>query len=108
MEKNYKEGLGREEIPWTDQFFVSDYKKIIERYWTKRTAEVDDDYKTFEDNFAIDVGLGFNSKSEKIKWLSIFNSHRNLWAHEGTKEKGLNHSEVQFLQEIYDHFSLGD
>lgn len=106
MEKNYKEGFGREEIPWTDQFFVSDYKKIIEKYWTKRTDEVGEDFKTFEEKFSIDVGLGFNSKSEKIKWLSIFNSHRNLWAHEGTKEKGLNHDEVQFLQYICDHFGL--
>ena len=51
----------------------------------------------------IDVGYGFNSKAERLKWLSVFNSHRNNWAHAGTKEKGLNREEVNFLQVVYDH-----
>lgn len=25
MEKDYKDGLGRREIPWTEQFFIKDY-----------------------------------------------------------------------------------
>lgn len=106
MEKNYKEGLGRQEIPWTDQFFITDYKKIIEKYWGKAPASKDDDFATFEKHFAIDIGQGFNSKAEKLKWLSMFSSLRNLWAHEGSKEKGLNQHEVDFLQNIHDHFGL--
>lgn len=106
VEKNYKEGLGRSEIPWTDQFFVSDYKKIIEKYWSKKPEANDPDFTSFADTFSIDIGMGFNSKAEKLKWLSLFNSHRNLWAHEGTKEKGLNHKEVKFLEEIYKYFEL--
>jgi DNA sulfur modification protein DndB len=51
----------------------------------------------------MDVGYGFNSKAERLKWLSVFNSHRNNWAHAGTKEKGLNREEVNFLQVVYDH-----
>jgi DNA sulfur modification protein DndB len=103
MEKNYKEGLGRAEIPWTDQFFVTDYKKIIEKYWTRR-PDNDTEFVSFENIFSIDIGNDFNSKSDKLKWISIFNSYRNLWAHEGTKEKGLNHKEVAFLEKIYDFF----
>ena len=106
MEKNYKEGLGRKEIPWTDQFSVTDYKKIIEKYWTRAPNPVPDDFQTFEKQFALDVGQGFNSKAEKLKWLSYFGSYRNTWAHEGTKEKGLNRSEVEFLRDIHGRFSL--
>ncbi|MGR3636534.1 MAG: hypothetical protein ACU0BK_11515 [Shimia sp.] len=101
MEKNYKEGLGRTEIPWTDQFFIKDYKNIIEKYWGRKPEVDADDFKTFEEHFALDIGQGFNSKAEKLKWLSIFNSYRNTWAHEGTKEKGLNQSEVSFLREVH-------
>ncbi|MGV0912701.1 DGQHR domain-containing protein [Martelella sp. FOR1707] len=101
MEKNYKEGLGRKDIPWTDQFFITDYKKIIEKYWSKVPEECPPDFRSFESHFAIDIGHGFNSKAEKLKWLSIFNSYRNNWAHEGTKEKGLNKEEVSFLRDVY-------
>jgi DNA sulfur modification protein DndB len=33
IEKQYKEGLGRKDIPWTDMFFISDYKEIIDKKW---------------------------------------------------------------------------
>ncbi|MDZ4364639.1 MAG: DGQHR domain-containing protein [Brevundimonas sp.] len=104
IEKNYKEGLGRQNIPWTDQFFISDYKTIIERYWTRAPDEPIPGFKTFEQQFSIDVGQGFKSKSERVKWLSLFSSLRNLWAHEGTKEKGLNQHEVDLLKKIHDQF----
>ena len=104
-EKNYKEGLGRHEIPWTDQFGLSDYKTIIEKYWAKSPDDANDDFVTLGDHFSIDIGKGFNSKAEKLRWFSQFTSLRNLWAHEGTKEKGLNREEVEFLKSI--HQSLG-
>lgn len=104
-EKRYKEGLGRVPIDWTEQFFISDYKKIIEKYWTKSPDSPSSDFETFEKHFSIDVGHGFNSKDEKIKWLSLFNTLRNLWAHEGSKEKGLNRDEVELLEKI--HGALG-
>jgi DNA sulfur modification protein DndB len=102
IQRQYAEGLGRKEIPWTDMFNIYDYKWIIEKHWTKRPNPDDPNFVTFEDEFSIDVGLGFNSKAEKLKWVSIFNSHRNLWAHEGTKEKRLNRDEVKFLAEIHE------
>ncbi|MFE0019302.1 DGQHR domain-containing protein [Mesorhizobium sp. NPDC059054] len=105
MEKNYKEGLGRQEIPWTDQFFIKDYKTIIERYWAKK-PEGRAGAESFEQHFSIDVGHGFSSKSDKIKWISLFNTLRNNWAHEGTKEKGLNKSDVELLAKIHDKLGL--
>ena len=106
MEKNYKEGLGRKEIVWTDQFTISDYKKIIEKYWVKAPKLNTETFQTFEKQFALDIGHGFNSKAEKLKWLSFFGSYRNTWAHEGTKEKGLNRGEVEFLRDVHRKFSL--
>lgn len=108
MEKNYKEGLGRKEIPWTDQFTISDYKKIIEKYWGRSPEPMQDDFQTFEELFAWDIGQGFNSKAEKLKWLSFFGSYRNIWAHEGTKETGLNRSEVDFIRKLHKHFKLDE
>ncbi len=105
MEKNYKEGLGRQEVPWTEQFFIKDYKTIIEKYWSKKLDDMPN-AESFEQHFSIDVGHGFNSKSDKIKWISIFNTLRNNWAHEGTKEKGLNKSEVELLSKIHNKLGL--
>lgn len=106
VEKNYKEGLGRHEIPWTDQFGLSDYKTIIEKYWSKAPEGKVEGFETFEQHFSINVGQGFNSKAERLRWLSRFTSLRNLWAHEGTKEKGLNREEVDFLKKIHDSLGL--
>jgi DNA sulfur modification protein DndB len=96
--------LGRKTIPWTEMFFISDYKDIIKKYWTNTPDPMPPTFRTFQDEFSIDVGHGFNSKEEKIKWISFFNSHRNLWAHEGTKEERLNREEVNFLKAIHKHF----
>jgi len=102
-EKNYKEGLKNTNVHWTEMFSINDYKSIILKYWTK-SAERLNDFKTFEREFSVDIGSGFNSKAEKTKWISQFNSLRNLWAHEGTKEKGLNKEEVNFLKKIHSQF----
>lgn len=104
MEKNYKEGLGRQEIPWTDQFYIKDYKTIIEKYWAKKPDNLG--AESFEQHFSIDVGHGFSSKPDKVKWISLFNTLRNNWAHEGTKEKGLNKSDVELLAKIHDGLGL--
>lgn len=105
MEKDYKDGLGRREIPWTDQFFIKDYKNIIEKYWSKKPND-SEEAKSFEQHFSIDIGHGFNSKADKIKWISLFNTLRNNWAHEGTKEKGLNKSDVELLTKIHSRLGL--
>lgn len=106
MEKAYKEGLERRDIHWTEMFMINQYKAIIEKYWTRRPEIPDNSFETFEDHFAIDIGYGFNSKGEKLKWLSMFNTLRNNWAHEGTKEKGLNRKEVDLISKIYQNLGL--
>ena len=98
MEKEYKDGLKKRQIPWTDQFFIMDYKKIIEDYWGRRPEEEVAGFRTFEEHFALDVGYGNKSKKEKMKWISVLNQYRNKWAHEGTKEEGLNKVEVYELE----------
>ncbi len=104
MEKHYKEGLEVKETHWTEMFNINDYKTIIEKYWTKTPDDDISDFKSFEKQFSIDIGKGFNSKAEKIKWLSLLNSYRNVSAHAGSKDKGLNRSEVDFLEKVYNHF----
>lgn len=104
MEKNYKDGLGRKKIDWTEMFNINDYKTIIEKYWVKKPEIEINDFTTFEKDFSIDIGEGIGGKPKALKWISFFNSYRNLWAHEGTKEKRLDKSEVEFIEKIHNHF----
>lgn len=101
-EKNYKDGISKR-VDWTEMFNINEYKKIIEDYWTKKPEPLEENFQTFEGYFAIDIGVG-KRKKELVKWITLFNSYRNLWAHEGTKEKRLNKEEVKFLKMVYDHF----
>lgn len=102
--KNYKEGIEVKEIDWTEMFNIVDYKDIIKSYWTKEPSVKKNDFTTFSKEFSIDIGEGFNSKADRLKWISIFNTHRNTLAHIGTKETGLNKEEVAFLEKIHNHF----
>ena len=99
--KIFKETKVRKDIEWTQMFFILDYKKIIETHWSKHPETSSTNFSSFQDTFSIDVGYGFNSKSEKIKWLSLFNTLRNNWAHQGTKESGVNQEELKQLQQIH-------
>ena len=83
----YEQGLGRKTVDWTEMFTILNYKTIIEKHWTKHPQVIQEEFKTFEDVFALDMGLG--------------NSHRNLWAHEGSKKKTLNREEVEFLEDLH-------
>ena len=78
MEKNYKEGLIKREVHWTEMFNINDYKSIIEKYWVQIPNDLgkDIEFKTFQDEFSIDIGDGFNSKAERLKWISRFNEFR--------------------------------
>lgn len=104
MEKFYKEFKKKKTVDWTEMFNINDYKTIIEKYWTTSPENSNNEFKSFEKLFALDIGLGFNSKKEQTKWIALFNSYRNLWAHEGSKEKRLNKDEVGKLALMYNHF----
>lgn len=99
-ERNYKEGLGVSSIEWTDMLTISDYKNIVTKFWSKLPNEANDKFTTFAVDFSIDIGEGFNSKNDKVKWMSYFGKYRNSLAHEGTKSRGLNQNEVEFLDKI--------
>ncbi len=105
MEDNYKQGLPKQNVRWTEMFFIKDYGSIIEKYFTKRPDDAEG-FKTFEDYFALDIGFGFNSKSEKTKWINLLNSYRSRWAHQGTKEKGLTKQEVETVEKIHKLLNL--
>ena len=86
-------------------FNIYDYKSIITDYATTMPKDENErfSYKNFHNEFAIDSGFGVQGKNA-FKWIDHFNSYRNMWAHEGTKEKTLNKEEVAFLERIYYHF----
>ena len=100
-EKDWKQFGEKREIEWTEMFSVLDYKKIIEKYWTKKSEN--EDFNSFEKIFSLDINLGFSSKTEKTKWISKFNSLRNNWAHQASKNNGLNLLEVDLLKKMYNH-----
>jgi DNA sulfur modification protein DndB len=101
-EKQYKEGMPIKDRHWTEMLTIMDYKNLIEKYWTRKVEN--DKFEPFEKIFSIDIGEDFNSKSDKVKWISYLNSYRNIIAHSATKESGLNHEEVAILEKIYRHF----
>ena len=101
MEKHYKEFNENKYVDWTEKFNITDYKTIIENYWTKSNDE--DGFMTFQNIFSLDIGLGFNSKKEKTKWIAKLNSLRSNWAHEGSKNNGLSKSEVALLKKMHNH-----
>lgn len=102
MERFYKEFDKSKEIHWTEMFNINDYKTIIEKYWTKTPTKEVPGFQTFQTQFSFEYG--FDGKHKETKWISLFNSYRNSWAHEGTKEKRLNREEVSFLNDVYNHF----
>lgn len=105
-EKNHKEGLDVDDTDWKDMFNINDYKAIIEKHWGKTPDDLKsgEKFETFQSIFSIDIGEGIGSKPKSLKWVSRFNSYRNLWAHEGTKEKRLNKEETGFLEFIHGKF----
>ena len=78
-------------------FKISVDHNLVEGY------EKDAGFTTFETLFSLDIGLGFNSKKDKTKWIAKFNSLRNNWAHEASKNNGLSKEEVATLKIMYSH-----
>lgn len=106
QEYNYKNNLGSEEVDWTGMFHITDYKSIIEKHWSRRPQQENENFKSFQQIFAYDDGGDFNNKSDEIRWLSKFNKYRNTRTHGATKEKKLNKEEIEYLKKIYYHFKL--
>ena len=97
MAKYHREGVPFDNVEWTDMLEMADLKNIIERYWTREKPE-SPAFKTFEKIFSYDIGDGFNTKTERTKWLSLLSSYKDLWS---SDNKGLNRSQVDRLEEIH-------
>ncbi len=110
QEYNHKNNISSDEIDWKEMFNIIDYKNMIEKHWSKQPESTVLDFRSFQEVFSYrdNSEEDFNNKSDKIKWLSKFNQYRNKRAHSATKGKKLNKEEIQFLQNIYNHFQLSD
>ncbi|CAC9605641.1 hypothetical protein [uncultured Gammaproteobacteria bacterium] len=84
------------EYSWTEFFEINDYKKIILKEWSQKPK----DLKSMEQLFSVFSESG-NNKVTKTKWIDRFSKIRNLVSHSGSKEKGINKKEVEFLQETH-------
>lgn len=82
---------------WTEEMEVTDYKKIIERFWMI-PKEDDPDYVTFEDEFTIKITDKCTSKKDKLKWLSELISMSPAWT--SLKGKALTKDQVNTLDMI--------
>lgn len=106
QEYNHKNNLGSEEVDWTGMFYITDYKSIIEKHWSKQLKQDNQSFTSFQQLFSYDDDGDFNNKADKIRWLSKFNKYRNTRTHGATKEKKLNKEEIEYLRKIYCHFKL--
>jgi len=104
--ENSKIGLGDELEDWTEQLNLSDFRTMIMDHWTDKPEEPDENFKNFADLFSYDVGMGFHSKGDKVKWLQTLNGLRRNIGHSGVKAKGVSRENVDFIENIYFHFEL--
>lgn len=91
--------MGDDEIDeenWSDYLQVTDYKDIIEKNWLMNNG--DENFRTFSEEFSINIGDNFKSKKDKIKWLTDFIQYRT--AQKSTKGKPLNRLQVNELSII--------
>lgn len=78
------------EHDWKDWIEVSDYKKIIEKNFSDQR---------FVEAFAINIGLPFKTKREKLAWISLIEIKK------GKKQTPLTRSDVNYLWRIQNHLS---
>ena len=96
-EKYYKEVGDEMELDWKDVMDISEFKTIIDKYWSKRNPNISD-FKTFEEKYSFNIGEGNQTKAEKMKWMSYLNSYKDLW---NSDNKRLTKAEVDKLKAIY-------
>ena len=106
MEKKYKQFGETKKIEWHEKLTIVQYKKIIEKYWTNIPevgTESFESFESFESLFQLDMGWGFNSKSDKVKWIDKFNSLRSDFSHNASRIEGLSIQDVKHLKLFNDH-----
>lgn len=78
------------EHDWKDWIEVSDYKKIIEKNFSDQR---------FVEAFAINIGLPFKTKKEKLAWITMIETKK------GKKQTPLTRSDINYLWRIQNHLS---
>lgn len=82
---------------WTDFMILQDYKEIIESNWNIK-KEDDFLFKTFEDEFSIQVSDSFRTKTDKLKWINDLIKFSTAWT--TTKGRALSQTEVNEIKSI--------
>ena len=77
---------------WKDWMEISDYKDLIDKYFTS--------YTEFADTFSINIGgESFKTKKEKLAWISIIDIPK------GKKHDSLTNADINKLWLIRDHLA---
>ncbi len=84
------EGFDPSEHDWKDWIEVTDYKKIIEKNFSDQR---------FVEAFAINIGLPFKTKKEKLAWITMIETKK------GKKQTPLTRSDINYLWRIQNHLS---
>ncbi len=78
------------EYDWRDYLEVSEYREVIEKNFS---------YQEFEEVFAINIGLAFKSKKDKLNWMSMISEPK------GKKSSALTRSDLNRLELINSHLA---
>ena len=97
--KNQVEGRIIKEYGENDDFNMSEYdwKDYIEIHEYKELIEKNFAHPEFEEVFAINIGLAFRSKKEKLQWFSLISEPK------GKKASALTRSDLNRLELINAH-----
>ena len=78
------------EYDWKDYLEVSEYRDVIEKNFS---------YQEFEEVFAINIGLAFKSKKDKLGWMALISEPK------GKKTSALTRSDLNRLELINAHLA---
>lgn len=89
-ENEDNEDFNLDDHDWKDWIEIPDLKKIIEKEFSN---------DIFEQAFAINLGLPFKTKKEKLAWIALIEKSK------GKKQAAMTRSDVNHLWMIHDHLS---
>lgn len=78
------------EYDWRDYLEISEYRDVIDKNFS---------YQEFEEVFAINIGLAFKSKKDKLNWMTLISEPK------GKKSSALTRSDLNRLELINTHLA---
>lgn len=78
------------EYDWRDYLEISEYREVIDKNFS---------YQEFEEVFAINIGLAFKSKKDKLNWITLISEPK------GKKSSALTRSDLNRLELINTHLA---